>query len=114
MDSSRNIAHDLSDGWPIDWPQDGQPNRHWLTYRKVKWRGTLPVWPKTQELAVFFDTIDGQILRCRITVASAEHLIGALQDAIDRYRRGGMNVHSDKSEGNPILEGSMRSGSDPT
>ncbi len=66
------------------------------SYQSATWRNALPVDDNFLELGVGFNLDSGEVIRLRLDLASARHLVGSVSDYIGDHDA---RSHSDKSSG---------------
>lgn len=77
------------------------------SYVPASWRCTLPIDPATQETGIGFTQPDGSVIRLRLSLSDAWQLSDSLHDYLTDYEEA---LQSDKSSGNPSVDGSPDEG----
>lgn len=75
------------------------------SYVTATWRNTTPIDRQAQAIGVGFTLESGEIVRLRLDLDSARHLVETLSGYIADY--GSYSSQSDRSAGIPRVDGSM-------
>ena len=71
-------------------------------YKQATWRNTTNIDPNTGNIGIGFNLHDGEIVRLRLDMKSARHLV----ESVNYYQRS-ENSHSPRSSGMPNSPGSI-------